>query len=182
MSHRYSGYIRVYNREYKKALLSILNEDGKFLIESMELSSTMEDLKNRLDDPGNYSVSSRLTQGILESAGEKSPMKIPADEFLTSAENYYLYDLKKNQMKEAFDIFRNDLVRLDSWETWRQGYYNKPLLDILAGRNASDFMASVREEILNERASENVLEKLIHLILLCIHNDIQTAKNIEENS
>ncbi|MDY6792768.1 MAG: hypothetical protein SWH54_16010 [Thermodesulfobacteriota bacterium] len=182
MSHRYSGYIRVYNTEYKKALLSTLMEDGKTLIETMGLASTMEDLDKRLNHPDIYSVSSRLTQGILESAGEKSPMRMPADEFLTCAENYYLYDLRKKQMQEAFDIFRNDLICIDSWKTWRQGYYNKPLLDILAGRSASDFMASVREEVIHERASEKVLEKLIHLMLLCIHNDMQMEKNMESNS
>ncbi|MEA3437458.1 MAG: hypothetical protein U9R43_13395 [Thermodesulfobacteriota bacterium] len=181
MSHRYAGYIRVYNSEYKKVLFSILNEDGKALIETMGLASTIEDLEKRLDDPGIHSVSSKLTRGILESAGEKSPMKMQADEFLASAENYYLYDLRKKQLQEALDMFRDDIIRLDSWETWRQGYYNKPLLDILGGRNASDFMSNVREEILNERASENVLEKLIHLMLLCIHKDMQDAKKIQEN-
>jgi hypothetical protein len=182
VSRRYSGFMRVYNHEYRKALLSVLNEDGKDLVETMGLVSTMEDLKKRLYDPGKNSVSSRLTNGILESAGEKSPIKMKADEFLSKAENYYLNDLRKKQILEAFDTLRNDLVRLDSWETWRQGYFNKPLLDILEGRSASDFMATFREKILSGHISENVVEKLIHLILLCIHKDMQTVKSTQENS
>jgi len=182
MSRRYAGYIRVYNSEYKKALLSILNEDGKVLIETMGLASTIEDLEKRLNDPATNSVSSRLTRGILEFTGKKSLMKMQADEFSAGAEHYYLYDLRTKHIAEALDMFKEDLIRLDSWETWREGYYNRALFDILSGGNISDFMETVREEILHESIPEDVLEKLIHLMLLCIHKDMEAANKIQEGS
>jgi hypothetical protein len=46
-SRRYSGYLRVHNDDYRRALLQTLLEDGADLIEMFGLRETVDDLKSR---------------------------------------------------------------------------------------------------------------------------------------
>ena len=51
LSRRYPGYIRVYQLEYRKALVKIIEKDGQDLMELMGLRETLRDLKARIEDP-----------------------------------------------------------------------------------------------------------------------------------
>jgi hypothetical protein len=98
-------------------------------------------------------------------------MKITGSEFNSSAERFYREKLRKRQLEEALDLLENDLTQIDSWAMWRKGTYNRPMLQILGGRNATDFIRSVRRDLLEERASAGVLKTLIHLTLLSIQRN-----------
>ena len=69
-------------------------------------------------------------------------------------------------MEEGLDLFEKALAAIDAPAIWRQGRYNRPLYQLLRGRNAGEFLARQRQALLFEMASEETLAKLIHLFIL----------------
>ena len=178
VSRRYSGFFRVHNIEYRRALLRVIREDAKDLIEMMHLEETLSDLERRINEPEEFSAASRLTRQILDNASAGHPMELSADEFNLAAEKYYREVLKKKHVREGLALFTCALKKLDSWSTWRKGVYNKALLRILDGRNMVDFLTENKNAILNETLSSKLLEQLIYLILLIFHQRNEQYKKI----
>ncbi len=100
-SRRYRGYLRVYNRQYRLALIDLLIHEASDLIEILQLEGTVADLKARLENPQEFSAAGKLTTGILESTGANSPMNLAADEFNLASERYDRTVLKKRHLVEA---------------------------------------------------------------------------------
>jgi hypothetical protein len=176
LSRRYPGYIRVHNSEYRKALLAILQQDAADLIQILIMQDTILDLQQRLTNPEDFSVWSKLTKGILAKAGVGSPLALSGSEFNSIAEKFYREELKSRQIDEGFQMLRKDLAKLDSWESWRSGVYNKALWSILKGRSAEEYLQSGKKEVLNGEASVESLKTLIHLMLLTIHQNMKIAE------
>ena len=176
-SRRYAGYLRVYNQEFRKALVRTIREDARDLIELMNLSDTLSDLEQRIDDPANHSAAGKITRGILDIAGERTPMKLTGHQFNAAAERYYRETLKQQHMHDGFTTLLQEIQDLDSWRSWREGYYNLALLSVFRGRSASDFVQSVRNEAEADMLSEEKLEKLIHLMLLVFHRKGVQCRN-----
>ncbi len=80
-SHRYSGYTRIHNNEYRLALLDVIRNDAADLIEMLDLKELIRDLESRINDPEQYAASGKLTRGILRSVNARSPMALRADTF-----------------------------------------------------------------------------------------------------
>lgn len=174
-SRRYEGFIRVRNREYLEALVRKIKKDGAGLIREMGMEETIRDLELRVQDPRHYSAAGKLTQAILDKSGATSPMKLSAEEFNTTAEQYYLNDLKKENLKEGIEVLKRRVANLDSMQSWRNGAYNKPMMSILRGRNATEFIDSVHDELLTEQLSQRKLAQLIQLTLLTIDQNRKQA-------
>jgi hypothetical protein len=174
-SRRYPGYIRVHNIEYRKALVDIVRKDAADLIQILNMQDTILNLHQRLTDPENFSVWAKLTKGILDKTGAANPMAISGVEFNSLAEKFYREDLKTHQTAEGFQMLRKDLAKLDSWESWRSGIYNKALWGILKGVGAEEYLRSRKKEVINGEASVEELKTLIHLMLLTIHQNMQHA-------
>lgn len=167
-SRRYPGYTRVHNRSYQQALVRTIREDAPDLIEMMKLETAMEDLEERVTNPDTASAAGRLTRAILDTAGAYSPMSLPGSAFNPAAERYYRETLKKHHLTEALEHFAAELRRLDDWETWRRGRFNKPMLWVLNGKSAPHFLKRVARDVVDETASEKTLLTLIHLVLLTV--------------
>jgi hypothetical protein len=181
-SRRYRGYIRVYNRRYLKALMDLIISDASDIVELLNLHSTIDDLRKRLDHPEELSVSAKLTKGILKEAGVKSPMKATPDEFNLAAERYYRTTLNEKHIGEAFDFFEKDLGAIESTISASNEEY-RAALSYTAGRlGAFNLLKNSRQDVLNGRVSADVLEKLINLILLVIRNDSDSSQRLLEKS
>ena len=115
-------------RHYCKALAELIISDGSDIMDLLNLNSTVEDLRKRLSHPELFSVSAKLTGGILEQAGAKSPMKVSPDEFNLSAEKYYRTTLNDKHIAEAFDFLEEDLKLLESAIPACNAEYNGSLL------------------------------------------------------
>jgi hypothetical protein len=176
LSRRYPGYLRVLNKEYCRALVDILKTDAKDLLDMMNMNGTIDDLQNRVDHPKEHAVSPKLTKGILTFANASSTMKLSGLEFNFAAEKYYRDVLRVQYMDEAFEFLESDFKKIDSWQTWREGYYNPALLAILDGSSTLDFLLSAKKEVINESIPVDRLRKLISLTLLTIHQDINEAE------
>lgn len=173
MSSRYPGYLRVYNVEYRRALVNTLREDAADLIEMLGLREKMNELCARLDDPEMHSAAGKLTQGILAAAGARSPLHLSADAFNQAAEKYYREDLRKLHVREAFGIARKDLAGPENTSDHSAGDIRQLIRGILQGEAVDAFLDDAERKITSETASPAMLVKMIHLILAQIHDQTQ---------
>ena len=176
-SHRYPGYLRVYNMEFRRSLVEgSLMEDASDLIEMLDLRETIRDLQRRLDHPGQHSVAGRLTEGILREAGIDSPMKLHADEFNRAAESYYRNRLRIRHVQEGLGFLEGDLLRtMVSGRLGGGPAYRRRRL-ILKDQPLPGFLLTIKEEVVGGRVLVDRLRKLINLLLMSIHDDIKQAE------
>ncbi|HOJ70677.1 MAG TPA: hypothetical protein PLR38_02435 [Syntrophorhabdaceae bacterium] len=172
-SHRYPGYIRVYNREYQKALIRTIQEDATDLIEVMGLENTFDSLKKRIDEPETYSTASRLTRGILGTTKKKNPLQLSGDDFNAEAEKYYRDKLRKRHMEEAFSIVLEDFKKIDSHLFCDGCLLKESLVSIIGYTNVSDFLLKRKKDIISDCISEDEIKKLIQLMVLSIYIDMK---------
>ncbi len=169
-SRRYPGYLRVYHKEYCLALIRILQEDAADLLELLELQETMVDLTRRFDEPLLYGAAGKLQRGILNK-GIYSPLDMKAEEFNSQAEQYYRNDLRKEHIREAWQFLAQDLLRLETGCVRDRELYRDALHNIMGGQSTVDFIALREQDILEEKASADLIVKLLHLMILTIHAD-----------
>ena len=174
-SRRYPGYLRVYHRQYRLALLSLLREEGESLIEMLNLKETGDDLARRLDNPAEFSVAEKLTRVIVREAGARSPMDLDAEEFNMAAERYYRSVLTKRHLFEGLNFLQEDLRSLDSGFILGGDDYRGAILYAIGDRRPSEFLEAVRDEVSSERASPADLKKGINLLLISVHHDTADA-------
>jgi len=179
-SRRYPRYARVYNLEYRRALLKMLREDAADLIEMLGMKETIDELADRLNEPDRYSACGKLTQGILEMADAKSPMEMTADKFNQAAEKYYRTDLCNQQIQEAFQLLSEDIVKLDYVNDGVRSEIRGLLHNILQETNLSRFLYQAQKEIISETASKETLKKLVRLILVHINYKTELNRKFQE--
>ena len=177
-SHRYHGTIRVYNQEFRKALVETLRADAPDLIEMMGLTETLADLSRRIESPKSFAAADRLTRSILDQAGAPTPLALSGDAFNTAAERYYRESLRERQIREALDDLEQDFKKLDACAALGRDAVREALSEILEGRSAWEFLTRIRARILSEEIDDRSLGRLIRLMVLSIHHDIR--RNTEE--
>jgi hypothetical protein len=164
-SRRYSGYIRIYNSDFRKALLAIIREDASDLIEAMGLDDVMKDLENRLSQPDMCSSASKITTEILQSKGKLSPMDISSDDFNQATESFYRDTLRKRHMLEGLIVLKEECTTLDNDD-------NRHVLKVILDNcRPDDFIAGIKDRLVNDDLSEDELRRLIKLILLTVEMD-----------
>jgi hypothetical protein len=180
-SHRYPGFLRVFNDDYRQALLKTMMEDGADLIEMFGLQQTIKDLKARLDDPAGNSAAGKLMQGILSGANRRSPsspMQLKAEDFNLLAESYYRNQLRRRHLDEAFQLLIEDMRALELIEANFDDEIKEALHHCLRGGGATAFAEEMNSQIVNERASEAEIQMLINLVLLSIRHDMKASERI----
>jgi hypothetical protein len=168
-SRRYPGYLRVYNLEYRKALVRVLRDDASDLIEILDAGDILEDLKNRLEAPEYCSAFGKLTSGILGEAGVSSPLAIDAYTFNSVAEKYYRTILRNLQMQEAFQFLFDNAKQLEANSPDTGADIRQALHSVLGNMSIREFLALAQREIFEGRATKDTLQKLICLLLIDIH-------------
>jgi hypothetical protein len=183
LSRRYPGYQRIYNLEYRKALLSIIREDAADLIEMLGMEGTMEDLALRLEYPENHTAAGRLTGSILDIAGAKSPLQMKADDFNKAAERFYRNDLKMRHINEAFRLLEEDIRKIDTACRSDKHTMRNALQFTMKDQEASRFVNNIRQKVIDEDISTGDLIKLINLVLISVDDDrSQSQTNLNERS
>ena len=167
-SQRYAGCTRVYNDEYRRALVAVIENDAAGLIESLGLGAMIQDLKRRIEPSGEGSALGSMLKGILHEAGASAPLKVSSETFNTATERYYRNTQLRNFVGEAMDLFARDLKELMVGEAAGQEAYGSVLRSVLNGEEPTSFLEAVRGTVLEGKVSQSVLVKLIHLALLVI--------------
>lgn len=180
-SRRYPGYLRLYNLEYRRALIKILHEDAADLIEMLGMNDVIDELEVRINEPERYSACGRLTRGILNMAGARSPLALSADKFNRAAEEYYRTDLRNGHIKEAFGLLVSDLVKLDHSSDGRRQDIRSLLYSVLQETDITGFLERTEKEIIGENVTAEVLEKLVGIILIHIHYKMKLNRKFQDS-
>lgn len=178
-SNRYKGYVRVYNIEYRRALIEIFKEDAADLIEMMRLGETLRDLLERTENPA-FSTAGKLTRGILAQIDASSPMKLSGDEFNLAAERYYRDILRKRHIMEAFRALEEDVKKLEGYAILDRYDCNTALRSILKEKNVSEFLESIKTGVVEETVSDDTVKTLIRIILLSVYTDMKILEARKE--
>jgi hypothetical protein len=165
-SRRYKGYIRIKIDEYRLALLEVIEQDGRKLIGELGLAETIEDLRHRLTDPGATALD-RLVTGTKQAGGSrKKPHRQPADSFNSANELYYRTTLRRQHTGEGLTVLAEDCDRLE-----KAG--DPHLRQVLAGLGrdcpGSDYIREQTGALLDETASSEILQSLLHICLAVVH-------------
>ncbi len=171
-SRRYPGYIRIYGKEYQKALIKIIMEDAKEIVEMMGLEETLESLKERIDNPETFSAWGKLTRDIMNEIKKSDPLKCSGDTFNKQAEIFYRDILRKRHMEEAFSVVIEEVRKIDL-HLCSGCLFRDSLRSILGNSSAIDFIIKRKKEIFDETLSENDLRIILQLITLTIYSDIR---------
>lgn len=177
-SKRYPGYLRVPLDAYRLALIALLRQDAADLIEQMGLQATLDDLEQRIRKPDLYSASGRLTGGILRELGGGSGLGTDAREFNLAAEQYYRTTLRREQMTEACDLLVEQCSRLEQQADRLDQEQRRALQMVLQGQDARQFLGTVRQDLLQERADIPTLQRTINLLLVKLHHDHQSSRQL----
>lgn len=169
-SNRYPGRTRAYHAEYRRALVAMLEKDAAGLIEAFGLADTIRDLKQRLDPDSKSSALDSLLGGILGEAGVSAPLRASAETFNTAAERYYRGPLLKRFVGESLELFTRDLKELGDRAVAGGTEESAALQTVLNGEAPVSFLAAVRGNLLEGRASQSVVVKLVGLMLLVIRH------------
>ncbi len=174
-SRRYPGYLRVYQKEYCRALIEVLSEDGAELIEQMGCRELMADLRRRIECPDEFSVSGRLTADIMSTLGTDQPLQVPAAEFNRAAEEFYRTTLRRRHVDEALELLRHELPRLQQLAPRSDSI--RATLRMVCGQRS---LTNAYDQLMDAARHQNLhgagLLRLINLVLLSIHVDQQTAQ------
>ncbi len=170
-SHRYSGYTRVQNVEYRKALIQIILEDAPDLIEMFDLWETIADLKDRLENPETRSVEGRLKTGVLSGVRVRTAMGVPAREFNQRAEEYYREHLRQRQIREAFVYLREDFDHFLDEGVLKREEVRRCLAYCFGLGKLSDLLTDSEEEAVQDLCSEERLKFLVNVVLLSVAHD-----------
>ena len=173
LSRRYSGYLRVYHTEYRKALLEVMLRDAADLIDLLGYGDTMSDLDERISSGGREGAMGRLIDGILGDGKRVTPMGCDAREFNLAAEHYYRNGLKKKHMDEAIGVLKEDLALLDKQFHELSPGMKSAMSSVLDGEGASEFLSRRKDALLDDNIENSSLIKLINLTILSIHADME---------
>jgi len=170
-SRRYPGYIRVYNAEYRQALLQILKEDAAELIEMFGMKETIDDLAVRLENPDYFSVAGSLTQAVCAEGGFASPLSVEASDFNRAAENYYRGSLRSRHIEEGLRFFEEDLLKLNRADGRTRPEVRHALSSVFRDGDEGPFISRIRRSVMEEDASPEDLRKLIYLLIITIYEE-----------
>ncbi len=165
-SRRYPGCIRVYNKEYRLALLETIRADAADLIDMMGMEETLLHLEYRVREPDLYGAAGKLTRGILSDTGAREAMQMDACGFNRKAETYYRTGLRRRHTQEALDHLEEGLMHLERNAMTRQSGLRAEFAAIIGRTSVQSFVASVKNDLLEDRASRRDLERLIALVVM----------------
>ncbi len=178
-SRRYPGYLRVKLQEYLKALVDVVEEDGRGLIEMSGMEEIMRDLRLRIDHATGTSALSRLTGGILKEANTDSPFKVGGDEFNLSAERYYRNGLRRRHIEESLALLEESLREVDQG-TCRDESIPQALQFAVNEKAATQFVRRIKGNVIEGSISPDIAERMICLMIIVEHYEQLIQKRREE--
>lgn len=175
-SIKYPGFYKVLIQDYLVALVDIVENEGKEIINSPELHRSVRNLKKRIESPSESRVSERMISEIIKKEGHKKAMDMRAEDFNQASERYLRDDLRKKHMSEGFRTLEEEIQQLDLWVSFRDPSRMEILSSVLEeNESACNFLSNNKEALLNESATEEVLEKTIQLIVLTVEQTLHST-------
>jgi hypothetical protein len=173
-SHRYPGYLRVYNAEYCRALVRCLKAEAADLIELFGMKETIDDLNDRLDGATGRQAAARLTKDILEGLGARTPLDVKGETFNGAAEEFYRNPLRLRHLSEALDLLEDELTGLASPSSPHHATTGRLLYGLASG-DPLVYLRSLRDALMAERAPVDDILRLICAVLLTVGAELSAV-------
>jgi len=165
-SWRHPEYMRVSIHDYRKALLTFIEQRAADLLEAMSAHSTIEDLALRCDDDGRHAVN-QLLAGILHGTAKKA-MQMDARDFNIAAEEFYREGLRRDNLREALAWLRGDLA---SFDRSAPSELRACMRHGVRVQNSARFLEQVETPVMRDDLSEYEISTLLNLLLLVNANE-----------
>lgn len=176
-SRRYPGYTRIRMTDYKKALIDVLREDGRELIQNQNLSGTLSDLELRIKSVHTHSTGGKLVKGILKNSRVKKPMAFSGERFNKKAEEYYIEDLRKKQINEGFTELEKEFQQMDLWASFRDPSFSDAVKSILKQTDLMSFLDSFLKSYQDNALARKDIRQMILLIILYVNQKNKTFQS-----
>ncbi|HTX51908.1 MAG TPA: hypothetical protein VMD08_00760 [Candidatus Baltobacteraceae bacterium] len=171
-SRRIPGYLEVPLDTYRRALLAVLEQDGRATSARLGLEPVLNDLWERIEHPTETGATARLLRGIEQHMGGATSGT--AEEFNAATEAYYRDDLRREQLSEALQLLEDDVQTYDGPGRGHALYAS--LRAVLGERGAPSYLGFVRGELLAERLPVDELQRMILLVLISVACDTEEAE------
>ncbi|XPV75872.1 MAG: hypothetical protein ACNI27_14710 [Desulfovibrio sp.] len=173
-SRRYKGYLRVYNHEFRTALIRTIRHDAPELVEMFQAENILNELDRRVCEPHKYGAAARLSRSIIKRAGARTPMDLSGKEFNRAAEKYYREDLRKHTTREGFSLL---------WQDMRKESTARKVTQILPDRfnnSGGNFLHKMEQRAVTDSLSGTEARDMTVLLISAITECMYAAKNREE--
>lgn len=166
-SRRYPDYLRVGNREYLKAMVALIRQDGADLIEIMAMEATVNDLENRLNFPQEQSAKGKLVHGILATMGEKTtPFNFSGEEFNSASETFYRQGLRRQHIKDGFTYLAQDIRDMASGRLPLPVEQRAEITKFCGGLSIEDALTAGLQKTQSDKMAKHDAINIIRLMLL----------------
>jgi hypothetical protein len=174
-SRRYPKYWKIRLKDYRQALLAVLEQDAADLVERLGVPTLLPDLRERLaGGPRNAAV--RLAGEISRAAGVRSPLAANAGDFNRAAEGHYRDELRRRHLAEALDFLTEDFSTRHRAALDERPELRAAVARITDGVAVADYLDAHRGELLADSAGSETLRALIHLLLASARIDAEEAR------
>jgi hypothetical protein len=174
-SRRQPAYFKLSLAGYRTALLRLLGRDLPELVEHLDAGPWLDDLAERLAHPAGRSAAGRLTRGILDELGARSPMEADAVEFNTAADRYYRDTLRGRMLRRAVDCAVEALHGLER-RAGGDARLRAVLCAVSGGRDAAARFEALAGRLLSGEAAAGDVQALIELLLALVAEDARDAE------
>ena len=176
LSRRYPNYLRVYNQEYRLTLLDYLRREAAGLHQGFGGPGLLGDLQARLQNQGGRrSADQALCAGILERAGARSALSLPAGEFNREAEAYYREQLRRRHLEEGLEALARDLDTPDFRRAAMLADFRSALDYATEGQDAAQLARDLKVRTLEDRLGPQDVLRLINLLIISLAHDGRQA-------
>jgi hypothetical protein len=171
-SRRHSGCIRVSLRDYRRALLTYVQQSAGDLIEAMNIQNVLADLVGRCDDE-TQSASHRLLKEVAGDSGEDA-MRTNARDFNQRAEGFYREGLRRQHLREALAHLHEDLAELERSDC---AEIRGCLRHGVRLQDPARLLREIEPRLLSDDLSLHEISALLNLIVLLV---VQDRRRVEE--
>ncbi|MFZ5586704.1 MAG: hypothetical protein ACOZHQ_12320 [Thermodesulfobacteriota bacterium] len=171
VSRRYPNYLRVYNLEYRRALVNFLAREAGDICVSLGQPELLTDLGRRLEGRREASADQVLCRGVLARLGAKAPLRVRAEEFNQAAEAHYRQDLRREHLAEGLELLAADLASAGFRRATLRGQFRLAVNHAAAGREPADAVRELIPAVLGDRLAPAEALRLINLLLISLAHD-----------
>ncbi len=166
-SRRYPDYLRVGNREYLRAMVALIRQDGADLIDIMGMEATVNDLENRLNFPQEQSANGKLSRGILKTMGEKiTPFHLSGEEFNSASETFYRQGLRHQHIEDGFAYLAQDIRDMASGRLPLPVEQRAEITKFCGGLSIEEALTAGLHKTQSDKMGQHDAINIIRLILL----------------
>ncbi|MFH0976292.1 MAG: hypothetical protein V1874_10970 [Spirochaetota bacterium] len=109
---RYKEMLKIEMKEYQKALLNTIEEDGADIIHELGMEDTIRNLREKVMNPES-SVAYEISKNVFKELREPYFTGVRAEKFNLGIEKYYRENQRKNQIRDGLESFYHDLNRFN---------------------------------------------------------------------